>query len=82
MIALFFGVIVAVLTVDLITKFTINGILNSGIAWGLGAQLSWLWIIVVAFSFVAVIVLIWWFLRDKKRTWIGLNSGWSIGKCG
>jgi signal peptidase II len=74
MIWLFFSVIVAVVTADLITKFTIDGVMNSGIAWGLGAQLPWLWVFVVVFSFVLVAVLLWWFFSRKKRTWF-----WTIG---
>jgi|GEM_PF-3312788 len=70
MIALFFGLIVVVTATDLITKYNIPGILNSGIAWGWGAQLPWLWIVVVVFSFLLVVALIWWFLRNPKRTWL------------
>lgn len=68
MIWLFFGVIVAVVAADLITKFNIDGILNPGIAWGLGAEYDWLWIVVVVLSFVLVVLLIWWFFRNQKRT--------------
>ncbi|MCQ2381741.1 MAG: signal peptidase II [Clostridia bacterium] len=69
MICLFFGVIVAVVALDLTTKFTIDGVLNPGIAWGLGAEFDWLWIVVVIFSFVLVGLLIWWFFYTKHRTW-------------
>lgn len=80
MIGLFFGVIIAVVTVDLITKFTIDGILNPGIAWGLGAELDWLWIVIVGFSFVLIVLLIWWFFRLKNRTWLStLGLGLFIG---
>ncbi|MCQ2382397.1 MAG: signal peptidase II [Clostridia bacterium] len=74
MIAWFCAVIVVVLSTDLITKFTIAGILNPGIAWGLGAQLPWLWIVVVVFSLVIVAVLIGWFMWMKKRTWWGTTG--------
>ena len=74
MIAWFCAVIVVVLSTDLITKFTIDGVLNPGIAWGLGAQLPWLWIVVVVFSLVIVAVLIGWFMRMKKRTWFGTTG--------
>ena len=47
MIWLFVGLIVGVVVVDLATKFSFDGILNSGIAWGMGAQLPWLWIVIV-----------------------------------
>ena len=70
MITLFFGLIVAVTAVDLITKYTIDGILNPGIAWGWGARLPWLWLVVVIFSFILAVALIWWFLCSKKRTWL------------
>ena len=70
MIALFFGVIVAVVTIDLVTKFTIDGVLNPGIAWGLGAQWSWLWVVVVIFSLVVVTFLVWWFFHQSHRTWL------------
>ena len=80
MIALFFSVIVAVVAVDLITKFTIDGILNPGISWGLGARLPWLWIVVVIFSLVLVVALVWWFLCNKRRTRIGtVGLGLFIG---
>lgn len=80
MIALFFSVIVAVVAVDLITKFTIDGILNSGISWGLGARLPWLWIVVVVFSLVLVIGLVWWFFHNQKRTMLGtVGLGLFIG---
>lgn len=74
MIWLFFGVIAAVVTVDLITKFTIDGVLNPGIAWGLGAELSWLWIAVVVVSFVLVVALVWWFFHRKKRNWLNTTG--------
>ena len=71
MIALFFGLIVAVVAVDLITKFTIDGILNPGISWGLGAQFDWLWIVIVVASFLLATLVVVWFLRTNKRTWLG-----------
>lgn len=70
MIALFFSVIMAVVTIDLVTKFTIDGILNPGIAWGLGAQWPWLWVVVVIFSLVVTVVLVWWFFHQTRRTWL------------
>ena len=84
MIAVFFGVIVAVVTVDLITKFTIDGILNPGISWSLGTNLPWLWIVVVVFSLVLTVGIVTWFLRTKKRTWLntvglGLFVGGMLG---
>ena len=83
MIALFFGVIVAVVAVDLSTKFTIDGILNPGISWGLGTNLPWLWIVVVIFSFILTAGLIEWFFR-RRRTWLktvglGLFIGGTLG---
>ena len=83
MIALFFGVIVAVVAVDLTTKFTIDGILNPGISWGLGTNLPWLWIVVVIFSFILTAGLIEWFFRGR-RTWLktvglGLFIGGTLG---
>ena len=74
MIWLFFGVIAAVVAVDLITKFTIDGVLNPGIAWGLGAELGWLWIAVVVVSFILVVALVWWFFRRKKRNWLNTTG--------
>ena len=71
MIGLFFAVIVVVVAVDLITKYSFDGILNPGIAWGWGAQLPWLWLVIVVFSLVLVIGLVVWFCRRKKRTWFG-----------
>ena len=74
MIWLFFSLIIVIVTVDLVTKFTITGILNPGIAWGWGAQLPWLWIVIVIFSLVLVAGLIGWFFANKKRTWF-----WTTG---
>ena len=71
MIALFFSVIAVVIAVDLITKFNIEGILNPGIAWSLGADVTWLWIVVVIFSFALTIALVTWFLLQKRRTGLG-----------
>lgn len=84
MIGLFFGLMIAVVVVDLVTKFTVDGILNSGIAWGLGAEVTWLWVVVVAVSFGLVVGLVWWFLRSKQRTWfntvgLGLFIGGILG---
>lgn len=79
MIALFFVMIVAVVAVDLFTKFNIDGILNAGIAWSLGADLPWLWIVVVVFSFVLTVGLIEWFFRGR-RTWLkSVGLGLFIG---
>ena len=74
MIYLFFGVIAAVVTADLITKFTIDGILNSGISWGLGAELDWLWIVIVVLSLVVAGVVVFMFFRAKQRPWL-----WTLG---
>lgn len=60
----------AVLALDLITKFTIPGILNPGVAWGVGANVSWLWIVIVVFSFALVAMAVWWFGHTKHRTWL------------
>lgn len=84
MIWLFFSLIVTIVAVDLITKFSIDGILNPGIAWGWGAQLPWLWIVIVVFSFLLVVGLVCWFLWGKKRTWLrttglGLFIGGVLG---
>ena len=83
MIALFFGVIVAVVAVDLSTKFTIDGILNPGISWGLGTNLPWLWIGVVIFSVILAAGFMGWFFR-RRRTWLkpvglGLFIGGTLG---
>lgn len=69
MIATFFGLMALVVVADLVTKFTIPGILNSGVAWGFGAQLPWLWWVVVLFSAVIVVAAVWWFLRTTRRSW-------------
>lgn len=61
---------VAVLALDLITKFTIPGILNPGVAWGVGANVSWLWVVIVVFSFALVAMAVWWFFHTKRRTWL------------
>lgn len=84
MLALFLGVIVAVVTADLITKFTIAGITNSGIAWGLGANLPWLWIVITVVAFVLAGGVIGWYVVSKKRTWLdavglGLFVGGVLG---
>ena len=71
MIGLFFGIIAVVVATDLITKFTIDGILNPGISWGLGAQFDWLWIVIVVASVLIVSLVVVWFLRTQKRTWLG-----------
>lgn len=63
---LFAVVIVVVVTADLVTKFTIDGILNPGIAWGLGAQLPWLWVVIVVLSLVMTVLLFWWWMHDKR----------------
>lgn len=69
MIATFFGLLAFIVVVDLVTKFTIPGILNAGVAWGFGAQLPWLWWVVVVFSALIVVAAIWWFLRTPRRSW-------------
>ena len=77
MIALFFGLILIIMSADLITKYTIPGILNPGMAWGVGADLPHLWIAVVVLSFVLAGGIIWWYLRTKKRTWLN-TVGWGL----
>ncbi len=81
MIWLFAGVILAVVSVDLITKFTCDGILNAGIAWGLGAHLPWLWILVVILSLVIVIAATVWYCRTprKKSYWFTVGLALFIG---
>lgn len=79
MIALCFVVIIAVVTVDLITKFNFDGIMNSGIAWSLGADVPWLWIPVVVVSFVLTLVLLLW-LWLGRRSWLkAVGLGLFIG---
>lgn len=74
MIGIFAAVIVAVVAADLITKYTIDGILNPGISWGMGADLPWLWVVIVVVSFVLAAALIgyvvWYLVRTKKRPWL------------
>ncbi|MBO4823364.1 MAG: signal peptidase II [Clostridia bacterium] len=79
MIALSLVVIVAVVAVDLITKFNFDGILNSGIAWSLGADVPWLWIVVVVFSLVLTIVLLLWLLLGRRRWLKSVGLGLFIG---
>lgn len=79
MIALSLVVIVAVVAVDLITKFNFDGILNSGIAWSLGADVPWLWIVVVVFSAVLTIVLLLWLLLGRRRWLKSVGLGLFIG---
>ena len=84
MIALYFGIIAAVVAVDLVTKFNINGILNYGIAWGFGSNLPWLWIVIVVISFLLVAVLSGWFVYNEKVNWteaagLGLFVGGILG---
>lgn len=74
---LFAVVIVAVVIADLCTKFNIDGILNFGIAWGLGAQLPCLWIVVVVASLLVCVVVTWWFIKLKQRS-ILLTLGTSM----
>lgn len=74
MIWLFFGVIAAVVAADLITKFTIDGILNTGISWGLGANLSWLWVVIVVLSLAVAGAVVVMFCRAKSRPLL-----WTIG---
>lgn len=68
MIFLFAIVIIAVVIADLSTKFNIDGVLNFGIAWGLGSQLPWLWLVIVVVSFIVCWVTILWFFRLKQRS--------------
>ena len=70
MILVFVGLTVAVVALDLITKLTIPGILNPGISWGLGATISWLWLVIVIGSLAVVGGAVGWFCRTKQRTWL------------
>ena len=78
MIWLFAGILVAVVVADLVTKFTFDGILNPGIAWGLGAQLPWLWIAVVVLSFVIVVVMTVWYCRTPRRKSYSFTVGMAL----
>ena len=81
MIVAFVVLTVAVVALDLTTKLTIPGIMNPGIAWGLGASLPWLWVVIVIFSFLiagGIAVCQIWYLRRlqqkqrlSKRHWWG-----------
>lgn len=81
MIWLFAGIIMATVVIDLITKFTFDGILNPGIAWGLGAQLPWLWIVIVVISLVATVGLAVWYSRTSRRKsyWFTVGLALLIG---
>ena len=81
MICLFVGLIVAVVVVDLITKFTFDGILNSGVAWGMGAELPWLWIVILILSLILVITMIVWWCRSSRRKsyWFTVGLALFIG---
>ena len=81
MIWLFVGLIVGVVVVDLATKFSFDGILNSGIAWGMGAQLPWLWIVIVLLSLVlAVGMIIWWSRTPRRKSyWFTVGLALFIG---
>ena len=81
MIWLFVGLIAGVVLIDLVTKFSFDGILNSGIAWGLGAQLSWLWVVIVVLSLVLAVVLAVWYSRTKRRQsyWFTVGLALLIG---
>ena len=81
MIWLFVGLIVGVVIVDLITKFSFDGILNSGIAWGMGAQLPWLWIVIVILSLaLAVVMIIWWSRTSRRKSyWFTVGLALFIG---
>ncbi len=76
MIWLFAAVIGAVVAADLITKYTFDGILNPGVSWGMGANLPWLWVVIVVISFVLAAALIgyvvYYLVRTKKRPWLWL----------
>ena len=78
MIWLFVGLIVAVVVADLITKFSCDGVLNSGIAWGWGAQLSWLWIAIVVLSLVLVVAMVIWYSRTPRRKSYWLTVGLAL----
>ena len=81
MIWLFVGLIVGVVVVDLATKFSFDGILNSGIAWGMGAQLPWLWIVIVLLSLVLAVGMIFWWSRTPRRKsyWFTVGLALFIG---
>lgn len=69
MIWLFAVLTVSVVAVDLVTKYTIPGIYNSGVAWGFGAQWPWLWLVVVILSALIVILATVWYLRTPRKSW-------------
>ena len=70
MIWLFALLTVLVVAVDLVTKYTVPGILNSGVAWGFGAQWSWLWVVIVVLSAVIVVLATVWYLRTPNKSWV------------
>ena len=80
-----FVITVVVMALDLITKFTIPGIINPGISWGLGQQWPWLWVVVVILTLVVVgLALVWWFHTKHRKTWLltvglGLFLGGALG---
>ncbi|MCM1404397.1 MAG: signal peptidase II [Prevotella sp.] len=78
MIGCFAAVLVAVVAADLITKYTVDGIVNPGIAWGIGADWPWLWMVIVVVSFVLAAVLIGYvvyrLLHTHQRPWL-----WTVG---
>ena len=78
MIGLFTGILITVVAVDLLTKFTCDGILNTGIAWGLGAKLPWLWIVVVVLSFVIMVTMLVWYLRTPRRQSVWFTVGMAL----
>lgn len=61
---------VLVVAVDLVTKYTVPGILNPGVAWGFGAQWSWLWVVIVVLSAVLVVLATVWYLRTPNKSWV------------
>lgn len=81
MIWLFAVIIAAVVSVDLVTKFSCDGILNTGIAWGLGAQLPYLWIVVVVLSLLLAILAVFWYCRTprKKSYWFTVGLALFVG---
>ena len=70
MIWLFALLTVLVVTVDLVTKYTIPGSLNTGVAWGFGAGWPWLWLVIVILSAVIVVLCTVWYLRTPNKSWV------------
>ncbi len=78
MIWLFASLTLAVVLVDLGTKFIFDGILNTGIAWGMGASLPWLWIVIVVVSLVLAVLCVVWFCRTPRRKSVWFTVGLAL----